>query len=84
MYGQEDDLSVGWDALVVGHVRRPPVRGPLGPGGLAWLGPGVASLGAGGRGVEMYGHLDSWDVLGEWGMATHEMENHFDVPIKKK
>jgi len=38
----------------------------------------------GGRGLEtiaMQTHLDSWDVLGEWGMATHEMENHFDVPI---
>ena len=29
-------------------------------------------------------HLDSWDALGEWGMAAHEMENHFDVPVKKK
>ncbi len=28
--------------------------------------------------------LDSWDVLGEWGMAIHEMENHFDVPLKNK
>ena len=26
----------------------------------------------------------SRDVSGEWGMATQEMENHFDVPIKKK
>ncbi len=41
----------------------------------------------GGRGLETAAwatHLDSWDALGEWGMATHEMENHFDVPIKKK
>ena len=28
-------------------------------------------------------HLDSFDALREWGMATHELENHFDVPIKK-
>jgi len=38
----------------------------------------------GGRGLEMFSNLDSWDVLGEWGMATHEMENYFDVPIGKK
>ena len=38
----------------------------------------------GGRGLEMFANLDSWDVLGEWGMATHEMENYFDVPIKGK
>jgi len=40
----------------------------------------------GGRGVEHVAgmtHLDSWDVLGEWGMATHELENYFDVPIEK-
>jgi len=38
----------------------------------------------GGRGLETacwHTHLDSWDVIGEWGMACHEMENHFDVPI---
>ena len=38
----------------------------------------------GGRGLEGFAsmtHLDSWDVLGEWGMACHEKENHFDVPI---
>jgi len=39
----------------------------------------------GGRGLETVGrgfnHLDSWDVLGEWGMACHELENYFDVPI---
>ena len=38
----------------------------------------------GGRGFETVAsqtHLDSWDVLGEWGMATIEMENHFDVPL---
>ena len=41
----------------------------------------------GGRGLENAAwmtHLDSWDVLGEWGMACHEMENYFDVPIGKK
>ena len=41
----------------------------------------------GGRGLETvawHTHLDTWDVLGEWGMATHEMENYFDVPITKK
>jgi len=42
----------------------------------------------GGRGLETVGsgfnHLDSWDVLGEWGMACHEMENYFDVPIGGK
>lgn len=35
----------------------------------------------GGRGLEMYSNLDSWDVLGEWGMACLEKENYFDVPI---
>ncbi|GIS58299.1 MAG: hypothetical protein CM1200mP2_05240 [Planctomycetaceae bacterium] len=38
----------------------------------------------GGRGLEsvaMQTHLDSWDVLGEWGMAAHEIEDHFDVPL---
>jgi len=41
----------------------------------------------GGRGLETVAwstHLDSFDALGEWGMACHEMENHFDVPIGKK
>ena len=38
----------------------------------------------GGRGLEMYSNLDSWDVLGEWGMACLEKENYFDVPIAKK
>jgi len=41
----------------------------------------------GGRGLETVAsqtHLDSWDVLGEWGMNVHEMENHFDVPIDAK
>ena len=40
----------------------------------------------GGRGLEsvaMQTHLDSWDVLGEWGMAAHEVEDHFDVPLGK-
>ena len=38
----------------------------------------------GGRGLESFAsmtHLDSWDVLGDWGMACHEKENHFDVPL---
>ncbi|NIP92718.1 MAG: hypothetical protein GWO24_04335, partial [Akkermansiaceae bacterium] len=38
----------------------------------------------GGRGLESVAsqhHLDSWDVLGEWGMAVHELENHFEVPL---
>ena len=38
----------------------------------------------GGRGLEVHAgstHLDSWDVYGDWGMACHEMENHFDVPV---
>ncbi len=26
-------------------------------------------------------HVDSLHVLGGWGMAAHEMENYFDVPI---
>jgi len=41
----------------------------------------------GGRGLESFApmtHLDSWGVLGEWGMACHEKENHFDVPLGKK
>ena len=29
----------------------------------------------------MYSNLDSWDVLGEWGMACLEKENYFEVPI---
>ena len=39
----------------------------------------------GGRGFEAFTlmcHFDSWDVLGDWDMAVHEVENHFDVPIK--
>ena len=37
----------------------------------------------GGRGLaNAANHLDSWDVLGSWRMACHEIENHFDVPIK--
>ena len=42
----------------------------------------------GGRGLEDWvswqTHLDSWDVLGHWDMNAYEMENYFDVPIKKK
>ncbi len=45
------------------------------------------SAARGGRGVETVAsqtHLDSWDVLGEWGMAAHEMDNYFDVGTGKK
>jgi len=45
----------------------------------------VNAAARGGRGFETVAsqtHLDSWDVLGEWGMATIEKENHFDVPLK--
>jgi len=41
----------------------------------------------GGRGLQgaaWHTCLDSWDALGEWLMACHEMENHFDVPLKWK
>jgi len=41
----------------------------------------------GGRGLEhvaSMNHLDSWDVLGEWGMATREVKNWFDVPLAKQ
>ncbi len=41
----------------------------------------------GGRGLETVAsqtHLDSWDVLGEWGMAAHEKDNYFDVGMGKK
>ncbi|MCP4192573.1 MAG: hypothetical protein GY768_18315 [Planctomycetaceae bacterium] len=41
----------------------------------------------GGRGLESVAtqtHLDSWDVLGEWGMACHELENHFDLRVKSQ
>jgi len=41
----------------------------------------------GGRGLETVAtqtHLDSWDVLGEWGMAVHELENYFDAPLSRK
>ena len=40
----------------------------------------------GGRGFETVAsqtHLDSWDVLGEWGMGVLERENHFDVPLER-
>ena len=38
----------------------------------------------GGRGLaNASNHLDSWDVLGAWRMACHEIENYFDVPIEK-
>ena len=38
----------------------------------------------GGRGLQgtaTHTCLDSWDALGEWLMACHEMENHFSVPL---
>ena len=41
----------------------------------------------GGRGVEhvaSMNHLDSWDVLGEWGMHVHEVEHLFTVPLKAR
>ena len=44
----------------------------------------AAAAARGGRGLEMYSNLDSWDVLGEWGMACHEQENYFDVPINRE
>jgi hypothetical protein len=40
----------------------------------------------GGRGVEhvaSMNHFDSWDVLGEWGMATRELENYFNIPLEE-
>ncbi|KPK48834.1 MAG: hypothetical protein AMK72_05930 [Planctomycetes bacterium SM23_25] len=41
----------------------------------------------GGRGLEQWmasmTHLDSWDVLGQYDMHAHEVENYFDVPIGK-
>ncbi len=45
----------------------------------------ASSAARGGRGVEhvaSMNHLDSWDVLGEWGMATHQLENYFNVPLQ--
>ena len=50
---------------------------------LGEIGPKAAARG--GRGFETVAsqtHLDSWDVLGEWGMAVLERENYFDVPLK--
>ena len=41
----------------------------------------AARGGRGFQGVAWHNGLDSWDALGEWLMACHEMENHFDVPI---
>ena len=39
----------------------------------------------GGRGLaNAANHLDSWDVLGSWRMACHEVEDYFNVPIKTK
>jgi len=41
----------------------------------------------GGRGLEHWTanstHLDSWDAFGQYCMRVLEVENHFDVPIKK-
>ena len=48
---------------------------------------GADAAARGGRGLESVAtqtHLDSWDVLGEWGMSCYEMKNYFDVPIGKK
>jgi len=45
------------------------------------------SAARGSRGVEHVAsmhHLDSWDILGEWGSATHEVENFFKVPLPKE
>ena len=44
----------------------------------------AARGGRGLQGVAWHTCLDSWDVLGDWLMACHELENHFDVPIKGK
>jgi len=41
----------------------------------------------GSRGVEhvaSMNHLDSWDVLGEWGTSTHKVENFFKVPLSEQ
>ena len=48
---------------------------------------GADAAARGGRGLESVAtqtHLDSWDVLGEWGMSCYEIKNYFDVPIGKK
>ncbi len=41
----------------------------------------AASGGRGLQGVATHTCLDSWDALGEWRMACHESENHFDLPL---
>ena len=48
---------------------------------------GTDAAARGGRGVEhvaSMNHLDSWDVLGEWGMHVHEIEHMFTVPLKAR
>ena len=42
----------------------------------------AARGGRGLQGVAWHNSLDSWDAFGEWLMACHELENHFDVPIE--
>ena len=42
----------------------------------------AARGGRGLQGVAWHNGLDSWDAFGEWLMACHELENHFDVPIE--
>ncbi len=47
---------------------------------------GAEAAARGGRGFETVAsqtHLDSWDVLGEWGMGVLEKENYFDVPLER-
>ena len=47
---------------------------------------GAKAAARGGRGFETVAsqtHLDSWDVLGEWGMGVLEKENYFDVPLER-
>jgi hypothetical protein len=42
----------------------------------------AARGGRGLQGVALHTCLDSWDAFGEWRMACHELENHFDVPLR--
>ena len=41
----------------------------------------AARGGRGLQGVATHTCLDSWDAFGEWLMASHELENHFDIPL---
>jgi len=43
----------------------------------------AARGGRGLQGVAWHTCLDSWDAFGDWLMACHELENHFDVPLGK-